>query len=168
MSGRKKALRTIGIFDEIDLPEAGIYGLPCKIDTGADTSSIHCDLIRIKVVKGEEFLSFRLLDKGHPQYHGKQILTQSFKEKKVKNSFGDYEYRYQVKLPMMLFGELFNVFFNLSDRSRMKYPVLLGRRFLKNRFLVDVSKKNLSAQYLKSMQKEEKNKNKAEMERTDQ
>jgi hypothetical protein len=145
MNRKKRALKTIGITDEIDLPEAEIFGLPCKIDTGADTSSIHCERIRIKEVNGKEFLSFRLLDRKHPLYNGKEILTAVFKEKKVKSSFGDYEFRYQVKMPVQLFGQLFNVSFNLSNRREMKYPVLLGRRFLKNRFLVDVSQSQLSA-----------------------
>ncbi|HRL09617.1 MAG TPA: RimK/LysX family protein, partial [Aliarcobacter sp.] len=33
---------------------------------------------------------------------------------------------------------------SLTNRSDMKYPMLIGRKFLKDRFLVDVSKKNLT------------------------
>lgn len=145
MNRKQKALKTIGITDEIDLPEAEIFGLPCKIDTGADTSSIHCERIRIKEINGKEYLSFRLLDRKHPLYNGKEMLTAAFKEKKVKSSFGDYEFRYQVKMSVLLFDQLFQVSFNLSNRREMKFPVLLGRRFLKNRFLVDVSQSQLSA-----------------------
>lgn len=119
--------------------------LPCKIDTGADTSAIHCERIRIKEINGKDHLVFKLLDRKHPLYTGKDIVTDEFKEKKVKSSFGDYEFRYQVKLLTIIFGKSYRVTFNLSNRKNMRYPVLLGRRFLKNRFIVDVSKKDLSA-----------------------
>lgn len=144
MARAKRNLMLIGITDRIDIPEADIVALPCKIDTGADSSAIHCERVKIKEIKGQEYLSFRLLDKKHPLYNGKEFITANFKEKKIKSSFGDYEFRYQVKLRISLFGQSFNSVFNLSNRKEMKYPVLLGRRFLKNRFLVDVSQRDLS------------------------
>jgi hypothetical protein len=147
---RKKILKTIGITDMIDLPEAGIFGLPCKIDTGADTSAVHCERIRIKEINGKDHLVFKLLDRNHPLYSNKEIITDQFREKKVKSSFGDYEYRYQVKLRMTIFGRNYKVAFNLSNRKNMKYPVLIGRRFLTNKFVVDVSKSNLSSNLKKN------------------
>ena len=147
---RKKTLKTIGITDMIDLPEAGIFGLPCKIDTGADTSAVHCERVRIKEINGKDHLVFKLLDRNHPLYSGKEIITDQFRERKVKSSFGDYEYRYQVKLRMTIFGRNYKVAFNLSNRKNMKYPVLIGRRFLTNKFVVDVSKSNLSSNLKKN------------------
>lgn len=144
MTKAVKKILTIGITDHIDLPEQDILRLPCKIDTGADTSAIHCERLRIKEINGVEYLVFKLLDKKHPLYNGKEIRTTEFREKKVKSSFGDYEFRYQVKLPVRIFGRRYKVSFNLSNRTNMRYPVLLGRRFLTNRFLVDVSKRDLS------------------------
>lgn len=142
-SNRK--LKTIGITDKIDFPDAMLFDLPCKIDTGADTSAIHCERVRIKEINGKDFLVFKLLDKHHPLYTGKEIITDQFREKKVKSSFGDYEYRYQVKLSMVIFGTKYLVSFNLSNRKNMKFPVLLGRKFLTRKYLVDVSQVDLSA-----------------------
>ncbi|MFT5157320.1 MAG: hypothetical protein ACI83I_001881 [Bacteroidia bacterium] len=144
MKRQPKVLRTIGIIECIDLREAKIFTLPCKIDTGADSSSIHCERIRIKEIEGVDHLVFKLLDKSHERYTGKDIVTSEFKEKKVTSSFGDYQYRFQVKLKVTVFNQTFNVAFNLSDRKNMRFPVLLGRRFLRNRFVVDVSKKYLN------------------------
>ena len=46
---------------------------------------------------------------------------------------------------LRLFGEDFEAEFSLSDRSDMKYPVLLGRSLLRQgRFVVDVARRNLS------------------------
>jgi len=151
-----RKLKTIGITDKIDFPEVMLLDLPCKIDTGADTSAIHCERIRIKEINGKDHLVFKLLDKTHPHYTGKDIITDQFKEKKVKSSFGDYEFRYQVKLRMVLFGTKYLVSFNLSNRKNMKYPVLIGRKFLSRKYLVDVSQADSSAKM-----KLEKNENRS-------
>ena len=139
--------KVIGITDFISIPDAGVENLPCKIDTGADNCAIHCERARIKEIKGEEFLVFKLLDRKHPLYSGQEIMIKDFREIKVKSSFGDYEIRYQVKLNFLLFNKEFTAAFNLSNRKSMKYPVLLGRKFLSRNFVVDVSKRNLSIKH---------------------
>ena len=141
---KKPVRRTIGLTDFISLPEAGISNLPCKVDTGADTCAIHCERARIRVIDGKDHLVFKLLDRKHPLYSGEELAIKEFKEIKVKSSFGDYEYRYQVMLRFTLFNKEYTAPFNLSNRSNMKYPVLLGRKFLANNFVVDVAKRNLS------------------------
>jgi hypothetical protein len=139
-----KPLRIIGSTDSVDFPDADIENLPCKIDTGASISAIHAHRLRIIEKNGQEYLSFKLLDRKHPQFNNKEIVTASFSEKRIKNSFGDTEDRYQVKLRVKLFGKTFNTFFTLTDRKQMTYPVLLGKKFLSGKFLVDVSQHNLS------------------------
>ena len=46
-----------------------------------------------------------------------------------------------------MFGKTFTVELSLRDRGNMEYPMLLGRRTIRNRFKVDVSKSNLSYKY---------------------
>lgn len=150
MKNRGKKL--IGTRDRIDLPEFKLFDLPCKIDTGAETSAIHCHRVRLLEIDGKETISFRLLDPSHEAYNNHEFRTTRFREKKIKSSFGHSEYRYSIKSKVTLFGVTFTADFTLSDRVRMKYPVLLGKRLLKNRYIVDVSKIDLS--YL---QKGEKN-----------
>jgi len=141
---RKKAKKVIGTQDKIDLPEFDLLDLPCKIDTGAETSSIHCHRVRLLEVNGVETISFRLLDPTHDAYNDKEFRTTRFKEKKIRSSFGQAEYRYTIRCAVILFGEKFKTDFTLADRVRMKFPVLIGKKLLKNRYLVDVSKLNLS------------------------
>lgn len=143
---KKKAKKIIGTRDRIDLPEFKLYDLPCKIDTGAETSAIHCHRVRLMEVDGKEMISFLLLDPSHEAYNNHEYRTTHFKEKKIKSSFGHLEYRYSIKCKVQLFGETFSAEFTLADRVRMKYPILLGKRLLKNRYLVDVSKLDLSYQ----------------------
>ncbi len=54
------------------------------------------------------------------------------------------EERFLVDLPMRIFGTIFTASFTLTDRTVMKYPALLGRTFLREGFLVDVRRKDVS------------------------
>jgi hypothetical protein len=62
----------------------------------------------------------------------------------IRNSFGVAELRYVIELRLVLFGEIIQTEFSLADRQQLRFPVLLGRRLLRNRFVVDVAQKNLS------------------------
>lgn len=131
---------TIGRTDKIDFPDWGLNDIDAKIDSGAYTSSIHCKNIEAFYENGEHMVRFAL--------HGnEQEITTAckvFASKQVKNSFGQIEYRYSVKATICLFGKKYLTEFTLTDRSTMKYPVLLGRKLLRDRFLIDVNRQNLS------------------------
>lgn len=140
----KAVKQIIGRVDRIDLPEFGIKDLECKIDTGADTSSIHCTNIRVVEKADGEYLKFRLLDKKHPLFSKETHIVDQFTEKQVKSSSGHSETRFVIKTKAVIFGKSYPITFTLSDREKMKYPVLIGKRFLKNKFLVDVTLKDVS------------------------
>ncbi|WP_373524134.1 RimK/LysX family protein, partial [Aquiflexum sp.] len=70
-------------------------------------------------------------------------------QKKVKNSFGQAEVRYKVSTKVIMFGVEFEAEFTLTDRSKMRNPILLGRKILIGRFIVDVQEANLSKKSLK-------------------
>lgn len=145
MPQRKKTKPLIiGSTDRIDLPEFELYDLPCKVDTGAYTSSIHCEKFRIVEKEGVEYLTFKLLDKRFKDIERKTFKFKNFKEKKIRSSFGDTEFRYAIRSTVILFGNTYRITFTLSNRGSMQYPVLIGKRFLKNRFLVDVSQQDIS------------------------
>ena len=128
----------IGRKDKIDLPDFGIYNVNAKVDTGAYTSSIHCT--KIKLIDG--ILHFQI--PGLIEREVKNFQTNSYSIKKVKSSNGKTESRYTIKTHILLFGNLYYEEFTLTDRSKMKNPILLGRKVLMKRFIVDVSKKDLS------------------------
>ena len=64
---------------------------------------------------------------------------EAYSQKKIKNSFGEIEERYIIKTLISIGGKKINTTISLSDRESMRYPVLIGRRLLKGRFLVDVN-----------------------------
>lgn len=136
-----KALKIIGRVEYADFPEFGLSQLEAKTDTGAYTSSIHCESIR---KTGDSEVSFVLLDKDHPFYTGEEIIMPIIKETQVKSSSGHTEDRFVIKTNISLLGGKFDIFLTLTNRGDMKYPVLLGRKFLAHKFVVDVRLKHQS------------------------
>ncbi len=143
-SKKVKSLITIGRVDSVDLPELDLTNIECKIDTGADTSSIHCHRIQLIEKNGVEYLTFKLLDPKHPDYQKKNFKITNFKERKIRSSNGQTEFRYVIKTQVIIFDKVYLTEFTLTNRGKMKYPILLGRKLLNKNFVVDVSKVNLS------------------------
>lgn len=137
-------LVVIGSTDCVDFPEFKLEDIPCKIDTGAAISALHCHDVQLREVDGETQITFQLLDPAHEAYRNETFHTANFKERVIKNSFGQSEVRYSIRTRVKLFNRTIKAEFTLSDREQMRYPVLLGKRLLKNKFLVDVSLNNLS------------------------
>lgn len=129
-------MKTIGRVDIVDFPDLEIFSMPVKIDTGAYTSTIHCHQIKLN----KEVLNCTF------DCNGQKINKQfnQFKLKKVKSSNGTWQERFEVKTTIKLFNKKYKININLSKRPNMRYPVLLGRKFLKNKFIVDVRLNNVS------------------------
>lgn len=125
------------------------------MDTGAYTSSIHCHHIQEVMIDGTKFIEFQLLDPSHTKFQDEKFKTKRYKKKKIKNSFGQAEWRFVVETSIVLFGNEYPIELSLSERSEMKYPILIGRKLLRGRFIVDISQYNLS---FKLKQNELKNK----------
>jgi hypothetical protein len=134
---RKKQI--IGRRETVDFPDLHLHGLTAKIDTGAYTTALHCHHVRVE----GNVLIFRLLDETHPEYQDTEHRFTTFYEKEVKNSFGEKELRYIIRTRIRVGRRTIKSIISLSDRGNMRYPVLIGRRLLKNRFIVDVAQLNL-------------------------
>jgi hypothetical protein len=112
-------------------------GVPAKIDTGADSSSIWASNIS---VDKNGMLHFTLFDKNSEFYTGDVISRKAFKVAQVRSSSGHTQIRYRAELSIRLGGKRVRVLFNLSDRSKNEYPILIGRRTITGKFLVDVKR----------------------------
>lgn len=126
----------IGRHTTVDFPALGLSALKAKVDTGAYTSAIHCSFIE-KTADGKVACVF--LDTSDAAYTGERYVFPIKREVGVRSSNGFRERRYMITTTLRRNGEEFDVLLTLTDRKDMKFPVLLGRRFLRNKFLVDVS-----------------------------
>lgn len=133
----------IGRHEKISLPGLSVYNLDAKVDTGAYTSSLHCHSVKTEQRKNGLWVAFCVLDPTHPEYENKRYEAPVFNLKKIKSSNGLIQERVIIKQECLFWGFRKKIELSLADRSDMKYPVLLGRKFLSGKFIVDVSQKYL-------------------------
>ena len=132
MANRKKV---IGREVAVDFGEE-IRNVPAKVDTGADSSAVWASDI---FVDPEHVLHFKLFGKGSKYYTGIEHTTRDFSVAMTKSSLGETALKYRVKLYISLAGRKLRTTFGLSDRATHNYPILIGRKTLSGRFIVDVS-----------------------------
>lgn len=137
MERRKKI---IGRTDRADFSEFNLKGIDVKVDTGAYTSSIHC--VDIQEVDQQLFCVF--LDNSHPEFNAKKQVFRNYDITAVKSSNGQVEIRYTIRSKITLFNKNFPITLTLTSRDDMRFPVLLGRKFLNGKFLVDTQLENVS------------------------
>lgn len=126
--------KTIGCIERVDFPAYGIRGVWAKVDTGAYSGALHCTNIRVvrRGILRTRVLKFSPLD-GAPQE------TTDFMSTYVRSATGHRVRRHVVDTQVAINGKSYPIRIGLSDRSDMKRPVLLGRRFLReNDITVDV------------------------------
>ena len=139
MSIQQKIKTIIGKCEYVSFPKLRIREIEAKVDTGAFTTALHCHDIVEKVKNGKKVLSFKLLDPLHPHYNNKEIIFDTYEKATIKNSFGESEERYVIRTVIKIGRKRINAKVSLTNRGNMRYPVLLGRRILKRRFIVDVA-----------------------------
>lgn len=110
--------------------------VPAKVDTGADSSAVWASAIHVDEAHK---LHFVLFDKGSPYYTGEVIVTDDYSVLRVRSSSGHVQIRYRVPMSVGIAGRRIKVSFTLANRSKNKFPALIGRRTLAGKFVVDVS-----------------------------
>ena len=148
---KSKKLKKIGRKDIIDLPELELFDLEAKVDTGAFSSALHCDSVELLHDGDNSYLLVRLHPEEELDGESLEFIFDEFSETLIRNSFGQEEHRFKINTAIKIFGKIIHTDFTLSNRGALKFPLLLGRKFLKKRFIVDVSKRNLS--YKKKLKK---------------
>lgn len=124
----------------IRLPGISKRPVEAKVDTGAYRSCLHVEAVREIEVEGKKKLEavFMMDESGEHT-----CIFDDYRERIVRNSFGDSELRYCVKTILKIGKKRIKSEVSLANRSGMRYQVLLGRKTIRNKFLVDVGKKYL-------------------------
>ncbi len=139
--------------DQVDLEDFNVYGhvekatllpgdieIEARLDTGASRSSLNAQDIKLIEKKEQIWVRFVFDDHNGNQY---PMMLPLVGEIAIKQASGKQR-RYVVELGLCV-GDLYEKnLFTLSDRSRMTYPVLVGRNFLRNSVLVSSQHKMTS------------------------
>lgn len=129
--------RIVGAFEAVVFPEFSDQSVKAKIDTGAYTGALHCNSIEERQTESGKVLAFR------PFEGEEEVVREEFVIKYVRSSNGKREKRYFVTTKIVMQGRRHLISISLTDRSDMKWQVLIGRRFLRQyKYLVDPTVNN--------------------------
>jgi hypothetical protein len=139
-----------GWHEKVALPDLGIEQAFAKLDTGADSSTLHARDIAI-VGKGDarrvEFTAPLLRRqescKEWPGGGVRRVQAPLVEERIIRSSNGEDEARVVIATQLVL-GELtFEARFSLTSREGLRFPLLIGRDALQGRVLVDAGRAHL-------------------------
>jgi len=137
---------TLGALEVCNLPQLEISKLHIRVDTGAQTSSLHVDNIEEFQHNDELWVSFDI----HPDVHNVDTVVRRKAKvhdtRVVKSSSGDKEKRHVIQTNIVLGDQSWPIHLTLTDRSSMTYLMLLGRQAMDGRILVDPSNEYLLGQ----------------------
>ena len=130
------AKEVIGWVENVHVSPGNVL-IKAKIDTGANSSSLHCDCVNKFMRDGERWVKFLLTD-----IDGKQVTVEKkvIQTVKVKRHFGGMQQRDVVRLGICIGGQYEETDVSLVDRSGFNYSLLVGRKYLKEKYIVDPSR----------------------------
>lgn len=130
----EKSKLIIGRLERANLPDFELENQVVKIDTGAYTSSIH--IFSVREVDDRLEVQFK-------EENATKIYFTEWKTKNVKSSNGVADRRYTISGHIEIGGIVYKTPFTLTNRGGMRYPILIGRKLLSRKFIVDSSKVNV-------------------------
>ena len=135
------AATTIGWREWVALPELGVSAVKAKIDTGARSSSLHAWDVTIVEGNGHGPRRPRVRFVLHPR---QRDLTETVEAeadlvavRAVRSSNGEVESRPVIRTPVVIGGRRFAIELTLTRRDEMGFRMLLGRRAVRRRFVID-------------------------------
>lgn len=131
---RKKV--TIGWCEWCGLDSLNIPAIKAKVDTGAKTSALHAFDIQPYMSHGKQFVKFKV----HPLQGNDDLEVQCrapvVDVRSVTSSNGHREKRYVIPTTLTLGGKSWEIEITLTDRSPMRFRMLLGREAMGSHIII--------------------------------
>lgn len=145
----KTGKKIIGWTERIHFPDWSIDGVKAKIDTGARTSALHVENIKLL---NRDTLAFDVVTGRKKPWKVRHVKAPIFKVARVRSSNGGYSERFFIKTRIRLGDIEKEIELSLVSRSEMLFRMLLGRKALESDFLIDVNRRNTCLKKKKNTQ----------------
>ena len=136
MAQQKRQKRVVGWKEHAALPDLKIKDVIAKMDTGANLASIDASEIKYSTKGGVKHVNFRIMKRNNTVRKTSAPLA-GFK--RIKSSNGDVERRPYIKTTLLVDGISKKIELTLTDRGPMDYTMLIGRKALGRRWVVNPS-----------------------------
>ncbi|NKI25421.1 30S ribosomal protein S6--L-glutamate ligase [Arenibacter sp. 6A1] len=117
--------------------ELGIPAIKARVDSGAKTSSIQANNIKVISKGAHEWVRFEVNPLQDNRSINIECLAKLVDRRTVKSSSGISEERFVIKTPVKIGENVFEIELTLANRDTMEYRMLLGREALNDRFMVN-------------------------------
>ena len=136
MVKKKREKKVVGWKEQVALPDLKIKSVIAKIDTGANLATIDADDIKFVTRKDVKYVKFTVKKRNNTVRKTSAPLA-GFK--RIRSSNGDVERRPYIKTDILMDGITKNIELTLTDRGPMDYTMLIGRKALGRRWIVNPS-----------------------------
>ena len=140
-------LKIIGSEEWCAFEALKIPAVKARVDSGAKTSSIQANNIKLIQRGNEEWVSFE----ANPIQENRSIFVtceaKVYDKRMVKSSSGISEERFVIKTPVTIGNDTFEIELTLANRDAMEFRMLLGREALMNRYIINTSETYIQQSY---------------------
>ncbi len=136
MAQQKRQKRVVGWKEHAALPDLKVKDVIAKMDTGANLASIDASEIKYSTKSGVKHVNFKIMKRNNTVRKTSAPLA-GFK--RIKSSNGDVERRPYIKTTLLVDGISKKIELTLTDRGPMDYTMLIGRKALGRRWVVNPS-----------------------------
>lgn len=140
----------------VQLPEIGVPWIKAKLDTGAQTSSIHAHDTEVFERDGVDWVRFRVRPWQLSTDDEVTVECPLHDRRRVRSSSGHVEERFVVRMRVVLVHREVEVEVTLSNRDQMGFRMLIGREALQNGFDVTSSRSFLGGRAPRSTRRRNK------------
>ncbi|MDE0593322.1 MAG: RimK/LysX family protein [Dehalococcoidia bacterium] len=140
---RARSPKPIGWRERVSFPDFEVIGVKAKIDSGAQTSSIHGFRPRFSQKDDGEWVSFEIHPRRRSRKDAVRVTAKVKTRRRIRSSNGESELRPVIETTMTVGGETFIAELTLANRHLMAYRMILGRSAMRGRFTIDPSKSYL-------------------------
>lgn len=126
----------VGWREWLALPELGIAAIRAKVDTGARSSALHVESLEHFIERGAPWVRFTV----RPARNARSAIAcaaEVIDVRPVTDSGGRTTNRPFIRTLLAIAGQSWPIEVNLTQRTHMLFPMLLGRTAMAGRLLVD-------------------------------